>query len=118
MYSSTANYVPDFVPINFEQGEIIFADALEMTSTLTHLPLEYYSLPFGLPKNGTSNDKAVRLSAIFRSSPTVSTSYELRMAENTGCKLLRKKKGQPLEWNPVESRKAIHRILNEYRVHL
>lgn len=43
-------YVPGVAPVEFKKGESIEVRAVKMTSTLTQLPYEYYSLPFCHPK--------------------------------------------------------------------
>lgn len=45
-------YVPGVAPVEFKKGDSIEVKAVKMTSTLTQLPYEYYSLPFCRPKKG------------------------------------------------------------------
>jgi hypothetical protein len=51
--SSNGFYVPGVAPVEFKYGEPIEVRAVKMTSVITQLPYEYYSLPFCKPKNRT-----------------------------------------------------------------
>lgn len=51
--SSFGFYVPGVAPVEFKFGEPIEVRAVKMTSIITQLPYEYYSLPFCKPKNRT-----------------------------------------------------------------
>lgn len=53
VYNSNGFYVPGVAPVEFKFGEPIEVRAVKMTSVLTQLPYEYYSLPFCKPKNRT-----------------------------------------------------------------
>lgn len=50
LHSSYGFYVPGVAPVEFKKGDPIEVRAVKMTSTLTQLPYEYYSLPFCKPK--------------------------------------------------------------------
>lgn len=51
--SCSAFYVPGVAPVEFKNGSKIEVKAVKLTSMMTQLPYEYYSLPFCMPKNGT-----------------------------------------------------------------
>lgn len=52
LHISYGFYVPGVAPVEFKKGDSIEVKAVKMTSTLTQLPYEYYSLPFCRPKKG------------------------------------------------------------------
>lgn len=52
LYVCHGFYVPGVAPVEFKRGDSIEVKAVKMTSTLTQLPYEYYSLPFCRPKKG------------------------------------------------------------------
>lgn len=105
-------------PRGFAKGDLVDVKAVKMTSVLTQLPYEYYSLQFCLPKNGTIVYKSENLGEVLRGDRIVNTPYEVRMAENINCKLLCNRADQPLNWNNEQSDRVVERIRHEYYVHL
>lgn len=53
--------MPGVAPVEFKNGSKIEVKAVKLTSMMTQLPYEYYSLPFCLPKNGTVVRKSENL---------------------------------------------------------
>ncbi|KAG8222964.1 hypothetical protein J437_LFUL000259 [Ladona fulva] len=111
-------YVPGVAPVEFHRGARIEVRAVKMTSTHTQLPYEYYSLPFCLPKNGTFIYKSENLGEVLRGDRIVNTPYEVRMAEDVGCRLLCHTPDSPINWSEEAALKVIGRIQHEYFVHL
>ncbi|XP_046398998.1 transmembrane 9 superfamily member 4 isoform X2 [Ischnura elegans] len=111
-------YVPGVAPVEFHRGARIEVRAVKMTSTHTQLPYEYYSLPFCLPKNGTFIYKSENLGEVLRGDRIVNTPYEVRMAEDIGCRLLCHTPDSPINWSEEAAQKVIGRIQHEYFVHL
>uniref|UniRef100_U5EWA6 Transmembrane 9 superfamily member n=1 Tax=Corethrella appendiculata TaxID=1370023 RepID=U5EWA6_9DIPT len=111
-------YVPGVAPVEFKKGQKIDVKAVKMTSSRTQLPFEYYSLQFCLPKNGTLGNFRENLGEVLRGDRIVNTPYEVRMAENVGCKLLCNSKDRPMNWDREQTQKVAERIKHEYFVHL
>jgi len=53
--------VPGVAPVEFANGSRIEVKAVKLTSTITQLPYEYYSLPFCAPKKGALEYKSENL---------------------------------------------------------
>lgn len=105
-------------PHGYAEGDPVDVKAVKMTSVLTQLPYEYYSLQFCLPKNGTIVYKSENLGEVLRGDRIVNTPYDVRMAKNINCKLLCNRADQPLNWNSEQSDKVVERIRHDYYVHL
>lgn len=123
-------------PVEFQNGSHIEVKAVKLTSTITQLPYEYYSLPFCLPKNGTLVYKSENLGKfsfinqcvfidfnwflgeVLRGDRITNTPYELNMAENVECKILCNSKKSPVNWNVDETNNVVSKIEHEYFVHL
>lgn len=118
MSSCYGFYVPGVAPVEFKNGSKIEVKAVKLTSTMTQLPYEYYSLPFCLPKNGTKIYKSENLGEVLRGDRITNTPYEVNMAEDIECKLVCHKPGKPLNWNEGESKMVTSRIRHHYYVHL
>lgn len=114
---SDAFYVPGVAPVEFQKGSPVEIKAVKMTSSMTQLPYDYYSLAFCQPPQGTVY-KAENLGEILRGDRIVNTPFDIRVGENIACKTLCKNKNNPLIWNEEESKAAIDMIQHEYYVHL
>lgn len=111
-------YVPGVAPVEFTRGESIDVKAVKMTSTLTQLPYEYYSLPFCRPKKGAIVYKSENLGEVLRGDRIVNTPYEVQMAVNQTCQVLCNNPKTPLNWSEVDSKLVANRIQHQYYVHL
>ncbi|GIZ04146.1 transmembrane 9 superfamily member 4, partial [Caerostris extrusa] len=89
-----------------------------MTSTLTQLPYEYYSLPFCRPKKGAIVYKSENLGEVLRGDRIVNTPYEVQMAVDQPCRVLCNHPKTPLNWSDAESKDVANRIQHQYSVHL
>ncbi|KAL1457529.1 hypothetical protein WDU94_007747 [Cyamophila willieti] len=105
-------YVPGVAPVEFKIGEPIEVRAVKMTSVITQLPYEYYSLPFCKPKNRTIY-KSENLGEVLRGDRIVNTPYDLRMAKNFKCNSLCEQ-----AWDTSQQTEVINKIQHEYSVHL
>ncbi|KAI5704368.1 hypothetical protein M8J75_004614 [Diaphorina citri] len=110
--SSNGFYVPGVAPVEFKYGEPIEVRAVKMTSVITQLPYEYYSLPFCKPKNRTIY-KSENLGEVLRGDRIVNTPYDLRMAKNFKCNILCEQ-----DWDTSQRTEVINKIQHEYSVHL
>lgn len=99
------------MPPTFQKGEAIEVHAYNLMSARTHFTYEYYSLKFCLPKNKTVAEAK-------RDDTAVNTPYLVRMAENSGCKLVCNESDQPLTWDSAKSNRVIKGIQDEYVVYL
>lgn len=113
-------YVPGMAPTDFRENDLIEVKAVKMTSTLTQLPYEYYSLPFCLPKGGASaiHYKSENLGEVLRGDRIVNTPYIVNMAVSTKCTLLCHNPNDVMHWSVGESQMVVDRIQHEYFVHL
>ncbi|CAH0556992.1 unnamed protein product [Brassicogethes aeneus] len=113
-------YVPGMAPTDFKFKSPIEVKAVKMTSIHTQLPYEYYSLPFCLPKGGSTaiQYKSENLGEVLRGDRIVNTPYEVHMGVNTACTLLCNSPDDPINWGVSESQKVADRIQHEYYVHL
>ncbi|KAL7640463.1 UNVERIFIED_CONTAM: hypothetical protein RMT77_008738 [Armadillidium vulgare] len=109
-------YVPGVAPVEFQENSSVEVKAVKMTSSLTQLPYEYYSLPFCSPEKPVY--KTENLGEILRGDRIVNTLYEVFMKQSVECKILCKSKSDPLKWNAAESKEVADRIKHEYYVHL
>ena len=110
-------YVPGVAPVEFKRGDPVEVKAVKMTSSMTQLPYEYYSLKFCKPINGTFY-KTENLGEVLRGDRIVNTPFEVNMAEPKECRILCNKVSSPLSWNEQESKELSDRIFHEYYVHL
>ncbi|KAG1660058.1 Transmembrane 9 superfamily member 4 [Nymphon striatum] len=111
-------YVPGVAPVEYSKGEIIEMKSVKMTSTMTQLPYEYYSLPFCPPANGTLSYKSENLGEVLRGDRITGVPYNLLMATNMDCRVMCKTPESPLVWSADESKLVINRIQHSYYVHL
>lgn len=111
-------YVPGVAPVEFKRGDSIEVKAVKMTSTLTQLPYEYYSLPFCLPKKGAIIYKSENLGEVLRGDRIVNTPYEVQMAVDQPCRILCNDPKTFLNWSAAESKLVASRIQHQYYVHL
>lgn len=106
-------YVPGVAPVEFEKGQVIEVKAVKMTSTLTQLPYDYYSLPLCKPLKGVMY-KSENLGEVLRGDRIVNTPYDVRMAVNQTCRRL----CSDIKWFSERSALVAHRIQHQYSVHL
>jgi len=109
-------YVPGVAPVEFQKGAHVELRAVKMTSSMTQLPYDYYSLKFCTPPDGTRY-KTENLGEVLRGDRIVNTAYDVRMSENATCKVLCNSKASPLVWSQEESLEAINKIEKEYYIH-
>ena len=119
MYFSFCNgfYVPGVAPVEFANGNPVEVKAVKMTSSITQLPYDYYSLNFCKPINGTVY-KTENLGEILRGDRIVNTAYDVFMNQAVPCQLLCNSKKTPMIWNEKDSNHAIDMIKRDYYVHL
>lgn len=115
--SSMGFYVPGVAPVEFTKGSPVEVRAVKMTSSLTQLPYDYYSVKFCQPKNGTIY-KTENLGEILRGDRIVNTAYDIHMEQNIPCKLLCNSISSPLVWSEQDTMTAIDMINHDYSVHL
>jgi len=109
-------YVPGVAPVEFEKGSPVELRAVKMTSSLTQLPYDYYSLKFCSPAGGVRY-KTENLGEVLRGDRIVNTAYNVLMNVNSTCNVLCNSKELPLVWSPEDSLQAINMIKNEYHIH-
>lgn len=112
-----AFYVPGVAPVEFKKGSLVEVKAVKMTSSLTQLPYDYYTLKFCEPAEGTVY-KAENLGEILRGDRIVNTPYKIFMDKNIACQFNCKSASSPVVWNEYETKSAIDLIQHEYYVHL
>ena len=110
-------YMPGVVPNEFVKGNPVEVKAVKITSSVTQLTYDYYSLNFCKPITGTVY-KTENLGEILRGDRIVNTPYEIFMDQAVSCKLLCNSKKTPMIWSEKESNHAIDMIKHDYYVHL
>lgn len=109
-------YVPGVAPVEFKIGSQVEIKAVKMTSSLTQLPYDYYTLPFCRPPQGTVY-KTENLGEILRGDRIVNTAYNIEMNVNNTCSVVCNNKETPNVWSDEESDDAINKINREYYIH-
>lgn len=115
--NSSSFYVPGVAPVEFKENEPVEVKAVKMTSSLTQLPYEYYSLNFCKPKNGIVY-KTENLGEILRGDRIVNTPYEILMKQSVTCKYTCSSKTNPMKWTSDQSNDVADKIKHDYYVHL
>ncbi|XP_014248153.1 transmembrane 9 superfamily member 4 [Cimex lectularius] len=113
-------YVPGVAPVEYTDGSPIEVKAVKMTSTMTQLPYDYYTLPFCRPPKGIVY-KSENLGEVLRGDRIVNTPYEVNMKTNVSCKVLctnGENSIKMLTWDGPDLKKVIEMIREEYIVHL
>eukprot|EP00958_Prasinococcus_capsulatus_P011881 scaffold1183_cov418-Prasinococcus_capsulatus_cf.AAC.27 len=81
-----AFYLPGVHPTNYRPGEKVPLKVAKLSSAKTHLPYNYYDLPFCRPDDVRNNP--ANLGEVLGGDITHNTIYELFMQKNETCKLL------------------------------
>ena len=110
-------YVPGVAPVEFSPDDPVEVKAVKMTSSLTQLPYDYYSLEFCEPEGGAIY-KTENLGEILRGDRIVNTPYEVFMKKSIGCNYLCNKDGKPQKWSASALKDLADKIQHEYYVHL
>jgi len=108
--ASDAFYLPGVSPKEYKDGDKVEVKVNKLSSSITQLPYNYYSLPFCAPPdviNAVENLGEVLHGSVIQNSP-----YELQMAK-PDFKVLCKK-----DLSKNEARMMSQRIKEDYRVHL
>jgi len=85
----SAFYLPGVVPRQFPPNAMLPVKVNSLTSVKTHLPYDYYNLPFCRPDNIKAS--AENLGEILAGNKIESSSYQLHMDVRETCKVLCKK---------------------------
>ncbi|KAH0510382.1 Transmembrane 9 superfamily member 4 [Microtus ochrogaster] len=109
-------YVPGVAPINFHQNDPVEIKAVNLTSSRTQLPYEYYSLPFCQPNKITY--KAENLGEVLRGDRIVNTPFQVLMNSEKKCEVLCGQSSKPVTLTVEQSRLVAERITEDYYVHL
>jgi len=88
-----AFYLPGVVPKQYKAGEQVPVKVNSLTSVKTHLPYDYYKLPFCEPEK--IDMAAENLGEILAGNKIESSKYDLKMGVNEDCKVLCKKQYTP-----------------------
>lgn len=88
-----AFYLPGVAPTEYQDGAPVDLKVNKLNSVKTQLPYEYYVLPYCKP--AAILQSAENLGEILEGDMIQNSPYEIRMKENTICKLLCKQKLQP-----------------------
>ena len=105
-----AFYLPGVSPKEYKDGDKVEVKVNKLSSSITQLPYDYYSLPFCKPAdiiNAVENLGEVLHGSVIQNSP-----YELQM-QKPDFKVLCKK-----DLSKNEARMMSQRIKEDYRVHL
>jgi len=102
-------YLPGVSPHEYMDGELVELRVNKITSTVTQLPYEYYSLPFCMPDSAAT--VAENLGEVLRGDKIMNSDYILKMGVEESCKILCRKM-----LSPAESALFSSRIDEDYRV--
>ncbi|OQV23063.1 Transmembrane 9 superfamily member 4 [Hypsibius exemplaris] len=113
--------VPGVAPVEFHDGDLVEVKAVKMTSEITQLPYEYYSLPICRPKE--IEYKTENFGELLRGDRVVSTPFKIIMGKDEPCNILCKsdeKSDQPISavLTAEEGKTIGERIREAYFVHL
>ena len=108
--TASAFYLPGVAPHEYLGGEPVEIKVNKMSSTLTQLPYDYYSLPFCKPPSLSS--KVENLGEVLHGSKIQNTVFNLKMGvaqPAIACRQI---------WTKKDLANLAKRIRQEYRVHL
>ena len=83
---ATAFYLPGVSPQEYDDGEQVDLKVNKLSSVLTHLPYEWYSLPFCRPDEIV--DKAENLGEVMRGDKIMNSPYVVKMNVESVCNVL------------------------------
>merc|ERR1719424_2490020 len=85
-----AYYLPGMAPMEYREGSSVDLKVNKLTSVKTQLPYQYYTLPYCRPEQIT--DSVENLGEILTGDLIENSPFEIKMLENTDCKVLCKQK--------------------------
>jgi transmembrane 9 superfamily member 2/4 len=83
-------YLPGVAPIEYQDGARVELKVNKLVSVRTQLPYGYYTLPYCKPEGGVV-DSVENLGEILTGDLIENSAYDIRMRENSTCKMLCKK---------------------------
>jgi len=86
---SEAFYLPGVAPIEYPNGSTVDMKVNKLTSVKTQLPYRYYTLPYCKPE--VVQESVENLGEILEGDLIENSPYDIRMLENSTCKVLCKK---------------------------
>eukprot|EP00638_Chattonella_subsalsa_P009988 CAMPEP_0117734080 /NCGR_PEP_ID=MMETSP0947-20121206/455_1 /TAXON_ID=44440 /ORGANISM="Chattonella subsalsa, Strain CCMP2191" /LENGTH=314 /DNA_ID=CAMNT_0005548779 /DNA_START=115 /DNA_END=1057 /DNA_ORIENTATION=+ len=99
--------IPGLSPNEYKQNEQVPVKVNKLTSTKTHIPYEYYSLPFCKP------EKIGDIGQVLEGEAVATSPYNFAMKVTEGCRVLCQKM-----YSNKEAKLLRSLIRNEYRGHL
>jgi transmembrane 9 superfamily protein 2/4 len=85
----SAFYLPGVSPRTFKKGERVKVKVNKLTSTMTMLPYDFYSLPFPKPDKGIK-ESPENLGEYLAGDKIENSGYEILMLKNENCKYLQR----------------------------
>jgi transmembrane 9 superfamily member 2/4 len=89
---SSAFYLPGVSPTNWVKLDKISVKAEQLSSARTHLPYEYFWLPFCEPADHVIEHQALNLGEVLAGQRIYNSGYNLVVMEDQKCKILCRKK--------------------------
>jgi len=83
---SHAFYLPGIAPIEYAEDSTVDLKVNKLTSVKTQLPYRYYTLPYCRPK--VVQESVENLGEILAGDTIENSPYEIKMLQNSSCKLL------------------------------
>lgn len=116
LFTSTCHafYLPGTTPESYRQGSKIDLKVVKLTSVHTHLPYEFYSLPFCAPERARRTVE--NLGEILGGDRIMESLYDIRMLQPVEFKLLDCPE-KPMKYTSEDIEKFRSRIEDEYRIH-
>ncbi|XP_057749528.1 transmembrane 9 superfamily member 10-like [Arachis stenosperma] len=110
-YHASCFYLFDVAPQDFHKGDPLMVKVKELTSTKTHLPYSYYSLPYCHPERVV--DSAETLGEVIQGELIQNSPYLFRMREPQKCKIVCR-----IVLDAKTAKEFKEKIEDEYRVNM
>ncbi len=89
---SSAFYLPGVSPTNWVKRDQLSVKAEQLSSARTHLPYEYFWLPFCQPSGESVEHQALNLGEVLAGQRIYNSGYKLVVMEDQKCKILCRQK--------------------------
>ena len=109
--SARAFYLPGVAPIDYERDDLVYVKVNKLSSAVTQMPYDYYSLPYCTPER--VKHAAENLGEVLRGDRIENSLYSLEMRFDDQCKVQCRKTLSEKEAKTMESM-----IRDEYRVQM
>lgn len=106
-----AFYLPGVAPVDYERDDLVYIKVNKLSSTITQLPYDYYSLPYCRPNK--VKHAAENLGEVLRGDRIENSLYSLEMRYDDQCKVQCRR-----TLSDAEAKTLQEKIKDEYRVQM